>query len=68
MERWRITVAIVAALAALPLLAIDNVSSADPERPLVAPDDPAITDQMWIDAAKKHFRGQVIVGKDLMEI
>ena len=35
---------------------------------LVPPDDPAITDQMWIDAAKKHFRGQVIVGKDLMEI
>ena len=35
---------------------------------LVPPDDPAITDQMWIDAAQKHFRGQVIVGKDLMEI
>jgi peptidoglycan endopeptidase LytE len=32
----------VAALAALPLLAIDNVSSADPERPLVEPGDPAV--------------------------
>jgi peptidoglycan endopeptidase LytE len=41
-ERWRITVAIVSALAALPLLAIDNVSSADPERPLVAAGDPAV--------------------------
>ena len=35
---------------------------------LVPPDDPAVTDQMWIDAARKHFRGQVIVGKDLLEI
>lgn len=35
---------------------------------LVPPDDPALSDQMWIDAAKKHFRGTVIVGKDLMEI
>jgi ribonuclease BN (tRNA processing enzyme) len=30
--------------------------------------DPAITDQMWIAAASEHFRGRVIVGKDLMEI
>lgn len=35
---------------------------------LVPPDDPAITDQMWIAAAKKHFRGTVILGKDLMEL
>ena len=43
MERWRVAIAIVAALAALPLLAIDNVSSADPERPeLVAAGDPAV--------------------------
>lgn len=34
----------------------------------VPPDDPAVTDQMWIDAAKKHFSGRVIVGKDLMEV
>jgi ribonuclease BN (tRNA processing enzyme) len=26
------------------------------------------SDQMWIDAARTHFRGTVIVGKDLMEI
>lgn len=31
-------------------------------------DDPAITDQMWIDAARQHFRGPVIIAKDLMEI
>lgn len=34
----------------------------------VPSDDPAITDQMWIDAARVHFRGPIIVGKDLMEI
>jgi ribonuclease BN (tRNA processing enzyme) len=34
----------------------------------VPPDDPDITDQMWIDAARTHFRGAVIVGKDLLEI
>ena len=35
---------------------------------LVPPDDPAITDDMWIDAARVHYRGTVIVGKDLLEI
>jgi ribonuclease BN (tRNA processing enzyme) len=35
---------------------------------LVPPDDPQVTDQMWIDAARKHFRGSIIVGKDLLEI
>ncbi len=35
---------------------------------LVPPDDPAITDRMWIDAARTHFRGTVVVGKDLLEI
>lgn len=34
----------------------------------VPPEDPAVTDQMWIDAARTHFRGTIIVGKDLMEI
>jgi ribonuclease BN (tRNA processing enzyme) len=34
----------------------------------VPADDPAVTDQIWIDAARVHFRGQVILGKDLMEI
>jgi ribonuclease BN (tRNA processing enzyme) len=35
---------------------------------LVPPDDPQITEQMWTDAAKQHFKGKVIVGKDLLEI
>jgi len=34
----------------------------------VPADDPAVTDQMWIDAARAHFRGEVTVGKDLLEI
>jgi ribonuclease BN (tRNA processing enzyme) len=35
---------------------------------LVPPDDPEVTEQMWIDAARAHFRGQVIVGRDLLEV
>jgi ribonuclease BN (tRNA processing enzyme) len=35
---------------------------------LVPPDDPEVTDQTWIDAARRHFGGTVIVGKDLLEI
>ena len=35
---------------------------------LVPADDPAVTDQMWIDAARAHFGGRIIVGKDLLEI
>lgn len=31
-------------------------------------DDPTITDDMWIEAASRHFRGRVVIGKDLMEI
>lgn len=34
----------------------------------VPPDDPEVTDQMWIDAARVRYRGPVIVGKDLLEI
>lgn len=34
----------------------------------VPADDPEVTEQMWIDAAGAHFRGSVIVGKDLLEI
>jgi ribonuclease BN (tRNA processing enzyme) len=35
---------------------------------LVPADDPDITDQMWTEAARIHFRGSVIVGKDLLEV
>jgi ribonuclease BN (tRNA processing enzyme) len=34
----------------------------------VPADDPTVTDEMWIDAARKNFDGEIIVGKDLMEI
>lgn len=35
---------------------------------LVPAEDPAVTDQMWIDAARAHFKGRIVVGKDLLEI
>ena len=35
---------------------------------LVPPDDPEVTEQMWGDAARAHFRGTVVVGRDLLEI
>lgn len=34
----------------------------------VPPDDPLVTEDMWRDAAARHFRGQIIVGRDLMEV
>ena len=34
----------------------------------VPPDDSEVTDQMWIDAARSHFTGSVVVGRDLLEI
>jgi len=34
----------------------------------VPPDDPEVTEAMWLDAARRHFRGTVIVGRDLLEI
>jgi ribonuclease BN (tRNA processing enzyme) len=35
---------------------------------LVPADDPAVTEQMWLDAARAHFRGRLVVGRDLLEI
>jgi ribonuclease BN (tRNA processing enzyme) len=35
---------------------------------LVPPDDPAVTESMWIEAAHTHFRGRVILGRDLLEV
>lgn len=34
----------------------------------VPPDDPEVTDAMWLEAATRHFRGTVIVGRDLLEV
>jgi ribonuclease BN (tRNA processing enzyme) len=35
---------------------------------LVPAEDPEVSEQMWIDAARRHFRGRIMVGKDLLEI
>ena len=35
---------------------------------LIPPDDPTLTEQMWIDRVRPHFRGTIIVGRDLLEI
>ena len=35
---------------------------------LVPPDDPAVTERMWIDAARQHYNGHVVLGRDLLEI
>ena len=35
---------------------------------LVPPDDPEVTDQMWIESAQRQFKGRVILGKDLLVI
>jgi ribonuclease BN (tRNA processing enzyme) len=34
----------------------------------VPPDDPEVTEAMWLEAAKRHFRGTVILGRDLLEV
>ena len=34
----------------------------------VPSDDPQVTEQMWLEAARTHFGGRIVVGKDLMEI
>jgi ribonuclease BN (tRNA processing enzyme) len=34
----------------------------------VPADDPTVTDAMWIEAARTHFGGSIVVGRDLMEI
>jgi ribonuclease BN (tRNA processing enzyme) len=34
----------------------------------VPPDDPTIPEQAWVEAARKHFGGRIIFGRDLLEI
>ncbi|MGQ0383705.1 MAG: MBL fold metallo-hydrolase [Gammaproteobacteria bacterium] len=34
----------------------------------VPPDDPGVTEQMWLDGARRYFRGEIVVGRDLLEI
>jgi ribonuclease BN (tRNA processing enzyme) len=35
---------------------------------LVPPDDPEVTEAMWVEAARRRFRGTVIMGRDLLEV
>jgi ribonuclease BN (tRNA processing enzyme) len=35
---------------------------------LVPVEDPAVTDDMWVEAARAHFGGTIVVGRDLMTI
>lgn len=35
---------------------------------LIPSDDPLITEQTWLDAARQHFNGRIVVGRDLLEI
>jgi len=34
----------------------------------VPPEDAAITDEMWIGAVRANFDGEVVLGKDLLEL
>ena len=35
---------------------------------LVPADDPSVPEESWIEAAQRHFRGRVILGRDLLEV
>jgi ribonuclease BN (tRNA processing enzyme) len=35
---------------------------------LIPADDPEVTARMWVDAARRNFEGEIVVGTDLMEI
>jgi ribonuclease BN (tRNA processing enzyme) len=35
---------------------------------LIPADEPAVTDQMWLEGARTHFSGEVVLGKDLLEL
>jgi len=35
---------------------------------LVPADDPLVTDQMWLDAARPHFAGEILVARDGLEL
>jgi ribonuclease BN (tRNA processing enzyme) len=34
----------------------------------VPPDDPQVPEQAWIDAARRHFSGRIVFGRDLLEV
>jgi ribonuclease BN (tRNA processing enzyme) len=34
----------------------------------VPADDPSLTDEMWLEGVRRHYRGHVIMGQDLLEV
>jgi ribonuclease BN (tRNA processing enzyme) len=34
----------------------------------VPPDDPMLTEEMWLEGVRKHYSGRIVVGRDLLEI
>ena len=34
----------------------------------VPADDPGVTDQMWLEGARTHFSGEIVLGKDLLKL
>jgi ribonuclease BN (tRNA processing enzyme) len=34
----------------------------------VPAEDPILTDEMWIDGARRHFKGTVVLARDLLEM
>jgi ribonuclease BN (tRNA processing enzyme) len=34
----------------------------------LVPASPSITDDMWLEGVRKHFQGEAVVGRDLMEV
>lgn len=35
---------------------------------LIPGDDPSITDEQWLEGVRRHFHGELVVGRDLMEV
>jgi ribonuclease BN (tRNA processing enzyme) len=34
----------------------------------VPADDPSLTDEMWLEGVRKHYKGRIVIGQDLMEL
>lgn len=35
---------------------------------LIPAEDPLVTDTVWIDAARTHFSGEIVIGRDMLEL
>jgi ribonuclease BN (tRNA processing enzyme) len=34
----------------------------------VPAETPAVTDEQWLEGARQHFSGRIVVGRDLLEL